>query len=105
MVETGTEQSTFVQGFLAGRGTTMIDLERHLRCLSLKPTLKFVVISLSPFSSQMIWETTGLTLISCSVPMEDESVGESNSVLAAKEVEAKEEAKEEGDGDDRTGVF
>lgn len=74
---------------------TMIDSERHLRCLSLKPTLRFVAMSSSFSSSQMIRDTTGSTSISGSVPTEDESAAEFGSMLAAEE--DTEEVETEGD--------
>lgn len=63
----------------------MIDLERRLLCLSLKPTLTSVFISSFFFASQMIRGTIGSTSISCLVPVENKSVAESYSVLAAEE--------------------
>lgn len=77
---------------------TVINSERHLRCLFLKPTLRFATMSSSPSSSQMIQGMTGSTSVSSSVPTKDESNVESSSVLATKE-DAK-EAEAEGDASD-----
>lgn len=78
------------QDFLVGGGVNVIDSERCLLCLSLKPTLTSVLISSSFFASQMIRGTIGSTSISCLVPAEDKLVAKSCLVLAMeKHAEAK----------------
>lgn len=85
MSEMGVRRGTFEQDFLVAGGANVIDSERRLLCLSLKPTLSSVVISSSFFALQMIRGTIGSTSISCLVPAEDKSVAESCSMLATEE--------------------
>ncbi|KAJ9700857.1 hypothetical protein PVL29_006268 [Vitis rotundifolia] len=70
----GAARGTFAQDFLAGGGLIAIDSERHLRCLSLKSTLKFIIRG-----------TTSSTPVSGLAPKEGVSTVESCSVLAAEE--------------------
>lgn len=73
-----------MQDFLVGGRTTVIDSERHLCCLSLKPTFRFVAMSFFPSFSQMIWGTIGSTSVSCAISAKDKSAEESCSVLATE---------------------
>ena len=60
----------FEQAFLEGVGLTTMDLDKHLRCLSRNPTLKFEAISSSFSSSQIIRDTTWTTH-DFGLPLED----------------------------------
>lgn len=86
---------------------TMIDSERHLRCLSLKSALRFATMSSSPSSlssSQMMWGTIGLTFVFDSVPTNDKSTVDPGSVLATEEDEDAEKANVEEEGDANSGA-
>lgn len=85
MSKTGVEQGTSVQDFLVGKRVITIDLERRLRCLSLKPALRFTAMFSSLYASQIIQGITGSTSISASIPTEGMSIVESCSVLAVEE--------------------
>ena len=82
------------QALLEGVGLTAIDSDRRLRCLSRNPALKFEVISYSSsFSSQIMGDTTQLTLIF-------------GSLLEVEEDEDDEENEADGeDGDAGGGVL
>ena len=88
--ETGSKQIGSGQVLLEGVGFTMMDSDRHLCCLSLKPTLKFVAMSSSSFSSQTIGGTTSSTPVF-------------NSVLATEEDEDEEKDEVDGENGDANG--
>ena len=91
--ETSSKQIGSRQVLLKGVGFTMMDSDRHLCCLSLKPTLKFVAMSSSSFSSQAIGGTTSSTPVF-------------SSVLATEEDEDEEKDEVDGeDGDANEGVL
>ncbi|KAJ9693116.1 hypothetical protein PVL29_012027 [Vitis rotundifolia] len=100
MSGTGTMRGTSSQDFLVGGEATAMDSERCLRCLSLKPALKFATMSSSSSASQIIQSTIGSTSVFGSVLAESESAIESCVVLAAKEnVEAKVGGDSSGEDD------
>lgn len=74
---------------------TVIYSERHLRCLSLKPALRFFAISSSLSGSWMMRGTTSSTFVSGFTPGRSKSASKSRTVLAieadAKEVETDED--------------
>lgn len=76
--EIGSKQISSGQGLLEGARFTMMDLDRHLRCLSLKSTLKFATMSPFSSSSQAMGGTISSTPVFCSVLAveEDEVDGE-----------------------------
>lgn len=86
-----------MQDLLVGGVVTVIYSERHLHCLSLKPTLRFVAILSSPSGSWMIRGTTNSAFVSGSTLGRSKSVSKSGTVLAAeataKEVETDEDAE------------
>ena len=89
--ETSSKQIGSRQVLLKGVGFTMMDSDRHLYCLSLKPTLKFVAMSSSSFSLQAIG--------GISTPV-------FGSVLATEEDENEEKDEVDGeDGDANEGVL
>lgn len=75
-----------------------MDLERHLCCLSLNPTLRLTVMSSFLFDSQMIQGMMGLTSISGSASTKGESIVESCSMPAAEENIKVEADNDTGDG-------
>lgn len=85
MSKTGVEQGTSAQDFLLGKGVITIDLERRLRCLSLKPTLRFAAMSSSLSASHIIRGIIGSTSDSVSIPTKGVSIVESCLVLAVEE--------------------
>ena len=66
-IETGFEQAGFGQALFEKVGLPAMDSDRHLRYLSQNPALKFVVMSLSSFSSQTMGGTPQSTLVSGSL--------------------------------------
>ena len=56
--ETSVVRGTSTQDFLVEGGVTAMDSERRLHCLSLKPASRFVTMSFSSSTSQMIRGTT-----------------------------------------------
>lgn len=98
MFEMGDEQDTSRQDFLVGKGVIAIDLERHLRCLSLKPALRFTVMSSSFSASQIIQGIIGSTSVSGSIPTEGVSTIESCSMLAVEEDVERAEAHRDAGG-------
>lgn len=76
--ETGSKQISSGQGLLEGARFTMMDLDRHLCCLSLKSTLKFATMSPFSSSSQAMGGTTSSTPVFGLVltAEEDEADGE-----------------------------
>lgn len=88
--KTGSKQIGSEQGFLEGAGFTMMDSNRHLRCLSLKSTLKFAAMSSSSPSSKAMGGTTISTPVF-------------GSVLVAEEDEYGEEDEADGEDGDTDG--
>lgn len=76
----------------------MIDSKTCLLYFSLKQTLKFVAMSSSLSSSKTMWSTIDSTSTSSSIPMKDESIGESGSVLATDENETTKKLKQKRSG-------
>lgn len=99
MSEKGATQGFSVQDLLARGGATIMNLERHLCCLSLNLALWLTAMSSFLFDSQMIRGMMGLTSISGSAPTKDESIVESCPMPAAEE-----NVKVEADNDTRDGA-
>lgn len=75
----------------------MIDLDRHLHCLSLYPTLMFVTMSSSSSSLQTMGGTISPTSTSGSMLEVDSSTSMSISMLVIEDEDV-EEAKSSGEG-------
>lgn len=97
IAETGSRPRIFIQGFLVGEGMIVIDLDRHLHCLSLYPTLMFVTMSSSSSSSQMMGGTISPTSTSGSMLEVDSLTSMSISMLVIEDEDV-EEAKASGEG-------
>lgn len=80
--ETGFKQIGSRQGLLEGARFTMMDLDKHLLCLSLKSALKFATMSSSSSSSQAMGSTTNSTPIFGSVlAVEEDEEGENMKLM------------------------
>lgn len=82
----------------------VMDSDKRLHCLSLNSILKFMGMSSSSFSSQLIGGTTNSTPIFGLVLAADRSTPMSESVLVVEEYEDGEEVEAERKGDVDDGV-